>query len=182
MHATIQVFTYKAGLLARVAHDLRLTAQRHELTLQGNHVSGSCAADSLVIDGVVTSHGLDASVLSDKDQRQILETLRTEILHASQYPRIELEADIEQRSATAFKLTGTLRLHGRSRPVGTEIVHSGDHLQGSFEIAPSDFGIPPYKALAGAIKLQDRVRVSIDVALDGQSPEKLLQSAEPLQL
>lgn len=182
MHATIQVFTYKAGLLARVAHDLRLTVQRHELKLHERHVSGYCAADSLTVDGVMTSHGLDANVLSEKDQRQIVETIRTEILHASEHPRIELEADIEPRSATSFMLRGTLRLHGRARPVSSAIVQSGDHLQAAFELAPSDFGIPPYKALAGAIRLQDRVRVSIDIALEGKSPESLLQSSEPLQL
>jgi hypothetical protein len=30
-------------------------------------------------------------------------------------------------------------------------------------LRPSEFGIAPYKALAGAIRLQDRVRVELDL-------------------
>jgi polyisoprenoid-binding protein YceI len=145
-------------------------------------LKASCAADSLVIDGVMNADRLDDSVLSDKDQRQILETIRKEILHSEQHPRVELEAEIEQRSPTSFSLRGTLRLRGRERPVAMEAVRNGDLIQTSFELTPSEFGIPPYKALAGAIKLQDRVRVSIDVTLEGETPEVLIEKARSRQL
>ena len=189
MHATIHVFTYKAGLLARVAHDLRLSVQRHELVLERRHLRGYCAADSLAIDGVMSGGHLDPNVLSDKDQRQILETIRKEILLSDQYPRVEIDAEIEPSSAsspTRFTLRGTLRLRGQQRPIAIEVVRNGDTLQTAFELTPSEFGIAPYKALAGAIKLQDRVRVSVDLALDDkgkdQSPENLIESAQPVQL
>ncbi|HTU61142.1 MAG TPA: hypothetical protein VMF89_21960, partial [Polyangiales bacterium] len=64
----------------------------------------------------------------------------------------------------------------------TELIRSGDNMQSVFELKPSEFGIAPYKALGGAIKLEDRVRISVTVALAGQSPEGLLERSEPLQL
>jgi len=35
----------------------------------------------------------------------------------------------------------------------------GDALRCEIELKPSDFGIAPYRALGGALKVQDRVRV-----------------------
>lgn len=182
MYATIHVFTFKAGLLARVAHDLRLTLQQHEASLQGRRIRAFAVADSLRVDGAMTAHGLDPQALSAKDKRSILETVHSEILQSRSYPRIELEGVIEPRSASVFEIRAELRLRGQTRPIKTELMRSGDQLQASFELKPSEFGIAPYKALGGAIKLDDRVRVSIAIALAGQDPAGLLERSEPVQL
>lgn len=182
MSATIHVFTFKAGLLARVAHDLRLTAHKHEVTLEAHRIHGYCAADSLTVDGAMGPHGLDPSALSDKDKRQILETIQSEILDSRRYPRIEFEGQVEKRGPQQLVVSGNLRLKNQNRLIVTELVHRGDCLQATFELKPSEFGIAPYKALAGAIKLDDRVRVSIAVALNGQDPLELLARAQALQL
>jgi hypothetical protein len=182
MFATIHVFTFKAGLLARLAHDLRLTLQRYEAKLVARQLHALAFADSLVVDGTMTDRGLDPQGLSAKDQRQVLETVQSEILESQRYPRIELDGAITTLAANVWKLRGELRLKGRTKPFETELIRSGDTLQATFELKPSEYGIAPYKALAGAIKLDDRVRVSISVTLDGQEPEDLLTRSEPLQL
>ena len=64
MDATIHVFTFKAGLLARVAHDLRLTLRQYEIKVHARRVHASAVAESLVIDGVMTATGLDTRTLS----------------------------------------------------------------------------------------------------------------------
>jgi hypothetical protein len=182
MSATIHVFTFKAGLLARVAHDLRLTAHKYELTLEAQRIRAYCAADSLTVDGVMGAHGLDPSAPSEKDKRQILETVQDEILDSRRYPRIEFEGQAHKRSAQRLDVSGNLRLKNQIRPIVAELVHGRDQLQATFELKPSEFGIAPYKALAGAIRLEDRVRVSIVVALNGQDPLELLGRSELLQL
>ena len=181
MHATIHVFTFKAGLLARVAHDLRLTLHKHELTLEAQRIRGYCAADSFTVDGVMGAHGLDPNVLSDKDKRQILATVRDDILESRRYPRIEFEGQAHAHNGQ-IQISGNLRLKNQNRPIVTELMHVGDSVQTTFELKPSEFGIAPYKALGGAIKLDDRVRVSIAVALHGEKPLELLARAELLQL
>lgn len=183
MHANIHVYTYKAGLLARVAHDLRLAVQRHELSVHAGKVRGHCDADSLRVEGVMTGHGLDPDALSEGDKRQILETVQREILQSERYPRVELEADVSVDGARgAIQVRGSLRLRGQARPLQVELSKRGDKLAGAFELTPSEFGIAPYKALAGAIKLQDRVRVEVEIPLEGQDPAALLARSEPLQL
>jgi hypothetical protein len=182
MDATIHVFTFKAGLLARVAHDLRFSLRQHEITVRARRVQAFALSESLAIDGVMTPKGLDTHALSARDQRSILETVHGEILLSRRYARIELDGSIQTLSDNLHTLSGELRLRGQARPIQTELIRSGDMLQSVFELKPSEFGIAPYKALGGAIKLADRVRVSITVALEGQSTEELLARSEPLQL
>ena len=184
MHAIIHVFTYKAGLLARLAHDLQLTVESHQLTLQGRQLRGHCAADSLRIDGVPGSKGLDTHTLSANDKQQISETIRNEILQTDRHPRIEFEGEIAGAGAGNDKLQvrGTLRLRGQARSIAVDVTRNADRLHCAFELTPSQFGIAPYKALAGAIKLQDRVGVTIDVLLEGQNPVDILGGSSPVQL
>jgi polyisoprenoid-binding protein YceI len=182
MHAEIHVYTFKAGLLARLAHDLRLRVQRHELHVEAGKVRGHCDASSLTVEGVMTERGLDSTGLSERDKRQISETVRSEILRSDTHPRIELEADVSaDATSSTLEVRGQLSVRGRARPVQLQLQQRGDQLQGAFELTPSEFGIAPYKALAGAIKLQDRVRVHVEIALQGQSLQVLLAQAQTLQ-
>lgn len=182
MHAIIHVYTYKTGLLARMAHDLQLTVHTASLTVQGRHIRGFCAADSLDVDGVVTAKGLDTKTLSSKDTQQICETIRSEILQSDKHPRVEFDAEISGSAGGTLQVRGKLTIRGQTRAVQAELTPSGDRLQSAFELTPTDFGIAPYKALAGAIKLQDRVRVTIDVLLEGQNTDSILGGSEAVQL
>jgi hypothetical protein len=49
----------------------------------------------------------------------------------------------------------------------------GERLTGELEIVPSHWGIKPYRALGGTLKVQDRIRVAIQAAADqlGQGQE-----------
>jgi hypothetical protein len=172
----IHVFTYKAGLLARVAHDLRLQVQRYEFTLQDGRISGSCDATSLVVEGTMTPHGLEPNALSEHDKQQILETVRVEILQSDRYPRVSFDARVSA-NAGAIHIDGSLTLRGRTLAIEGDLRSGASDLwQASFEITPSRFGIAPYKALAGAIKLQDRVTVVVTLQLAGQSPVSILEN------
>lgn len=52
---------------------------------------------------------------------------------------------------------------GQRRPLALLLGLSRDRLHGEVELTPSRWGIKPFKALMGAIKLQDRVRVRFDL-------------------
>lgn len=181
MHAEIHVYTFKAGLLARMAHDLRLRVQRYELHVQAGRLRGHCDASSLLVEGVMTARGLDSAVLSERDKRQI-ESLSREILQSDRHPHVEVVAEVTAHAASnSFEVRGQLELRGETRPLQLELQPRGGRLEGAFELTPSEFGITPYKALGGAIKLQDRVRVHVAIDMQGQAPQVLLADAHFLQ-
>jgi hypothetical protein len=55
---------------------------------------------------------------------------------------------------------------GKTAPARAPVQVDGHRLRAEFTLVPTQWGIPPYKALAGAIKLQDRVVVVLDLPAD----------------
>lgn len=162
--ATIHVFTYKDGLLARLAHDLRLSLRRFELRRAGDAVSGRFWPASLSVDGVAGRDGrVDAAALSESDRAKIVRNATEEILHTERDPEVRFEGALVDGGRA---VDGALTMVGRTCPVRAEVRAEGGRLRAEVVLAPSRWGIAPYKALAGAIKLQDRVLVRLDLPAD----------------
>ncbi len=163
MVAEIQVFTFKDGLLARLAHDLRLSLRRFELRRAGETISGTFWPGSLVVDGAVSKGRVDATGLSEGDRRSIAGNI-AEVLQVGRFPEVTLTGQV-----TAGRFAGTLTLVGRTLPIEAAVTTDGV-VRAEVVLVPSRWGIAPYRALAGAIKLQDRVVVRVVVPADAPDP------------
>jgi hypothetical protein len=159
--ATIHVFTYKDGLLARLAHDLRFSLRRFEIVRDGDTVRGRFWPDALHVDGSVRHGQVDLDSFSAGDAAKIRRNLADDVLHTARHPEVTFEGELQGDGAD-----GRLTMAGRTCPVRTVFKRQGDRLRAEITLTPSDWGIPPYKALAGAIKLQDRVVVALDLPAD----------------
>lgn len=158
----IKVYTFKTGLLSRVAHDLQLTLATWTLELDGKMLFGRFDPGSLRVDGAVKKGRLDHRALKDKDKRTIEQTIREEVLRTGQHRSISLQARMGgDPKAPVF--TGSLAILGQSRPVTIEARETAGRLEVDTELVPSEWGIAPYEALMGAIKLQDRVRIRVRI-------------------
>lgn len=164
MDAIIHVYTFKEGLLSKLAHDLRLTLLRFSIRVRGNEVSGRFDLGSLRVDGVMKNGKLERGDLSPTDREKIQETAK-DVLHAREHPEARLLARITTSSAP-FVLDGQLTLRGETRPIKVTLERSENGLEGSVTIVPSQWGIKPYRALGGTLKVQDRVRISIDASAE----------------
>jgi hypothetical protein len=161
---TINVFTFKDGLLSAVAHDLRLTLDRFELEVDADAgtVAGRFWPASLRIDGAIKNGQLDASGLSERERREIHDNLTDKILKTDRSPEVRFQGRLAV-DAPVGRVDGTLTLSGRDAPVTVTLRREAGRYRGEAELAPSRWGIPPFKALMGAIKLQDRVRLTFDL-------------------
>ncbi len=160
---TIHVFTFKEGLLSKVAHDLRLTLPRFEIRLDGDAVEATAWPASLVVDGAMEDGRLRPDGVSAKDKGDIHgNATGPKILDVARHPTLEFRG-----RRRGDRVEGTLRLVGREAPLAFGVTEAGGRATGGFELTPSRFGIKPFKALMGAIRLQDRLRVTFDVALPG---------------
>ncbi len=173
---TIRVFTYKDGLLARLAHDLQLTLGRFEIELEGEDVRARCWPESLRVDGAMKRGQLQARGLSDSDKQKIIENMRGEILYTARHPEITFTGTARRRG-DAIAVAGQLELVGRAAAVELTLREQGGRLLGEVELKPSRWGIKPYKALAGAIKLQDRLTIRVDLPAPAGDEERPRWSA-----
>jgi polyisoprenoid-binding protein YceI len=177
MRARVHVFTFKQGLLARLAHDLRLSVARFEIHLDHDQVHATFDADSLRVDGVAHGDSVEPDALTREDKAKIEETVRTELLHSAAHPRIELKGTLK-RDGAAVTVDGELRLRGQSQGLRVPVKVERERTFAEVELSPSRFGIPPYKALAGAIRLQDRVVVRVELLEQLDKLEALASSGE----
>ncbi|PRQ07874.1 YceI family protein [Enhygromyxa salina] len=165
----IRVFTWKEGLLSRVAHDLRLRVERFTIAGPGDNAGGDLTvevdAGSIVVDGVMNGSRCDPDQLGARDRAKIAETIRAEILKTRAYPKVVFRGSVSAGTGVGarVRVDGTLELVGVRRSLSLVAVREGERLRGSVTLVPSEFGIRPYKALAGAIRLRDRVRVDFDL-------------------
>ena len=167
MSGCVHVFTFKRGLLARAAHDLRLSVQRYSLDQQGDAVAAEFDPLSLQVDGTMKRGRLDPGGLSPKDMAEVLDNTRSQVLQIHRYPKIRFEGRAVQKG-TLIAVAGTLELVGQRRPLTFTLRRVGGRVQGELELQPSRWGIKPFKALMGAIALEDRVVVVFDLPMPDQ--------------
>lgn len=156
---SVHVYTYKAGILSPMAHDLRLRLERWEVEQNGSQVIAKFWPESLVVEGPMIRGEVRLEGLSDRDKASILTTVRTEILLIARWPEVTFSGEVSPTS-----VAGELTIRGVTQALRAPLRRDGNQTIGDVEIAPSRWGIAPYKALGGAIRLQDRVRVVFRLA------------------
>ncbi len=160
--SSLYAYTYKEGVLSRVAHDLRIALPGFAVAATGDSVDISFDLTLARPEGAMVSGRLAANELDAKDLSEISRTIQGEVLHTKRFPRARFVGAIE-RSGAKMIVRGKLELHGKERELAFEARLEGERLVGEFELQPSDFGITPYRALLGALRLQDRVRIAFSL-------------------
>lgn len=143
-----------------------MSVQSFEMTLETGTVVGRFRTGSIRVDGAMKGDDFDPKGLSPKDMAKIENTVHGEILQTAKYPEAVFEASLEPRGDTG-ELRGSLTLLGRRRALDTiRVLPMGDRLVAQVTIEPTRWGIKPYKGLAGALKIQDRIDIEIAIAAD----------------
>ena len=160
--------TRRAGLAATVGHDLTIVATQWagEVTTGDDPETTELSVDVDLASLAVRDGAGGASPLSDHDRSQIHDTMRR-ILTPSGAAVARFEARAVATTAGGGSIDGTLSLHGVTQPVRLAVTRTGtDGYQGTATVRQSAYGIKPYSAMLGALKLRDEVQIDVDVRLD----------------
>lgn len=154
--ATIDVFTFKEGALSKLAHDLQLRAGAFELLLDeaAGTVHARIDARSLQVVSAMADGRPAPSLLGPSSVAEIERNAQRAVLEADRFPTIQFEGRLGDEA-----LAGELELHGVRRPIRMKVRREADALTAEAELDQRDFGITPYKALLGALRIQPVVRV-----------------------
>ena len=162
----LRLFVFKEGLLSRLGHDLRLRVDAFEMTLETGNFEGRFDTTSIRVDGVMKGQTFDRQGLSSKDMTKIEKTIHDEILETARFPEAVFQASLDPRGDTG-EVRGSLSLLWRRRALDpVQLIPMCDRLVAKLTITPSRWGIKPYRGLAGALKIQDRIDVEVAVDAD----------------
>lgn len=162
--ASCRLYTEKEGLLSAVAHDLELTVERFRLELdeEAGQAEGWFDAKSVKVVTAMAS-GRPSGALSASDKKKIESNLADEVLRSARFPEIhfrltELSGQGEERT-----LRGTLTLVGKSRAIELRASRAISGWTVTGRLHQPDFGIAPYSAMFGTLKIKPDVRVELRV-------------------
>ena len=166
------VKTARTGLGARAGHDLTIEVTRW----RGNVVidTASPASSSVAVEADVDSFEVREGTggvkpLTDADRADIRDTLRGKILNTARHPAITFVSGKVSGTAESFRVDGDLTIVGVTQPVTVEGQLAAGRARGSAVIVQSRWGIRPYTAFLGALKLRDEVEVQFDIGLTAGS-------------
>jgi polyisoprenoid-binding protein YceI len=161
---TVRVKTGRQGMASKVGHDLTLEAGNWKatLTVDGDPSRSQVEATIEPRSLEVTAATGGAKPVSDKDKKDIKKNISGLLGNDS---ITFTSTSVEVRDA-AVKAAGALSIAGQSRPVTLDLTTTPDgRLTGRMTIVQSHFGIKPFSAMMGALKVKDEVEVNLDVAL-----------------
>lgn len=161
------VFTYKDGLLSAVAHDLKIIVERFEVKRGEDHliqaIQATFDATSLRCICAMKSGEESLGTLSERDIKQIHEYMNKEVLASAQYPQISFKSTQVQPKGSDFEVRGDLTLHGKTASLSFMALRKGERYVAEVDLNQPDFGIKPFSAVMGTLKIKPVVKVRISV-------------------
>lgn len=162
--AHCEVLVFREGLLSAVGHDLLLRVERLELRVEpGPKVEASLDPASLRVVTALRDGRALPGALSAGDVRKIEEAIAREVLEARRFPAIRFVSTAVTPRGAEVHVDGRLELHGVTRPLALVARREGERLLAEVRLRQPDFGIKPYAALLGAIKVKPEVVVRLSL-------------------
>ena len=163
------VHTRKAGAASKAGHNLLIDVHSWDATISAGEDPASTSlelnADS---SSLHVREGKGGVVpLGEDDKASIRQTIAEEILEGGP---IEFRSTSVEPSADGgpLEVHGELNLLGTSRPLSFELSADEEgRLTGTAKLKQSDFGIKPYSALFGTLKVIDEIEVEFDGSAAG---------------
>ena len=162
---TVEVHTFREGVAQKIGHDLIIDVGKWEATIEVGE------------DGLPSAVGLDADPgslqvreglhgvkpLTDKDRAEIRKDIDKKVLEGK--PVRFRSSAVEVRDGR-LNVDGELTMAGVTRPASFDLeLTAQGQIAGTLSVTQSEWGIKPYRAFLGALKVRDAVEVVVDVRL-----------------
>lgn len=162
--ASCFVFSFKEGLLSKLAHDLKfriddftITTNDEGLPTEARFDVRSLALVCQMLDG--KEHG----EVSASDREKILENALTDVLDAKHHPEALFVVQSARAEGEGHRVAGKLTLRGKTRELELVSRREGDREVAEVRLHQPDFGIKPFSAMLGALKVRPDVLVRIEL-------------------
>lgn len=164
-NSACSVITRRAGLLGAVGHDLEINVGSFVIDVGPSDyaIRGRFFTDSLRVLGALKGDSRVSGGLSDADKRQIEATLRESVLKTRAFPEARFESTTVARVADGYRIRGSLWLCGVRGEIECTAGYSSERLTAEVRLHQPAFGIEPYRAFGGALRVKPDVMVRVSV-------------------
>ena len=154
-NATLTVRTKRTGAASKAGHDLLIEVTAWSATLDPDAEPAlRLTADSRSLRVLEGTGGIQA--LDDEAKAGIAQTIDEEVLAGT-------PIEFRSTSLEGGTVEGELELAGERRPISFELAEGEDgRFTGRATVKQSDWGMKPYTALFGTLKVADEVDVAFE--------------------
>ncbi|MGH3930298.1 MAG: YceI family protein [Pseudonocardiaceae bacterium] len=137
-----------------MGHDVDLRVRSLSLQVgEDDAITAEFDADSLE----VVSEGP-----SDSDRKKIAGNA-ADTLGARKYSKITFRSTSVERTGDSANIQGDLTLHGVTKPISVQAHDDGKSWNADITLDQTDYGIKPFTAMLGALKVKAEVKIHISV-------------------
>jgi polyisoprenoid-binding protein YceI len=170
-NATLSVRTGRGGAAAKAGHDLLIHVTTWEATLEAGEdpaaTSMRLGADSTSLRVIEGTGGMQA--LGEDDLANIHQTIDDEVLKRQEIAFRSTRVE-PGPGGGRLRVEGDLTLAGRTEPIAFDLEAGDDgSLRARAVVTQTAWGMKPYSALLGALKVADDVEVALEGQLEPQS-------------
>jgi polyisoprenoid-binding protein YceI len=165
----IEIQVAKDGFLKAFGHDHLVAASKYSGEIQFETEKAERASVEFVVE-TASLKVIDPGE-SEKDRNEVQATMLGEqVLDATKYPQIKFSSTSVKAGSSVSQLVveGTLALHGTPKPLTVPVRFqvSGDGTlvaDAEVSLLQSDFGITPYKAAGGTVRVKDKLKLTFHI-------------------
>jgi polyisoprenoid-binding protein YceI len=160
-----RLYTLREGALAAVGHDLALRATRWSVDVQreARTVTARVQAASVEVLCARRDGADDPGALSAGDRAKIDRSARGDVLQVERFPEVVFEGRWAGDDPSAVE--GSLTLCGVTRPLTARVTRSAGRVVCTASVHQPTWGIKPYSAMLGALRVQ--AEVTVEWSLEG---------------
>lgn len=164
-NADVFVLSFKDGMLAKLAHDLKMKVGSFTIDVDDATKRIDARFDARSVKVVCRrKDGHDEpSGLSSFEIGQIDGNIQNDVLETKKHAEARFVSTSVEPSGEGFKVKGDLTLHGRTKSITADVQKKNGRYVTSVRLHQPDFGIKPYSAALGALKVQADVIVEVSV-------------------
>lgn len=167
--AKCRIFTYKEGLLSPLAHDLSINVGSFVVELDDdNMINAVFDADSLRVESAIVEGAERPDLLSDADRKEIDKSILKDVLHADTYRKISFNSLSVRKEDSTHRVEGTLSLHGIEKVITFTVRPEGGYRVADASLHMPDFGIKPFSALFGAVRIKPDILIRVMLPVEGE--------------
>ena len=159
------IYTFKEGFLSRLAHDLKLGVTSLSVTVDTEPLAVRASFETRSVQVLCFRRDGrdDPTPLGALERSQIESNLHTDVLGSARFPTAQFVSTSITPSSDGFVVRGALTLHGRTAEITAPVRRVADRYVASVTLRQTAFGIKPYSAALGSLKVRDELTVTLSV-------------------
>ena len=164
-----------SGRAAKMGHRLTIAMERWQATVTWAGQRPSAATLRVDVDSLRVLRGEGGLTPLTAAEKPVIRSNAFGCLDPDTYPQIRFESQDIATTDAGYRLTGTVQIHGQSRPHVVDLrVAPVDQQSRSWRIEcatsvrHSDFGVRRYSMLMGAVRIADEVTVSFSATVTAE--------------